>query len=70
MQNGWLTGWKDIAKYIGRCTKTAQMYARTYHMPVRHLPGAVQALPYEIDQWLIEFDKIKKKKRKNKSNFL
>ena len=61
MQNGWLTGWKDIARYIGRCTKTAQKYHKEYKMPVRVFSYQVQALPYEIDQWLIEFDKIRKR---------
>jgi len=64
-QDGWLTGWKDICVYIRRCEDTAKTYANKYGMPVRKLPGgSVQALPYELDEWSIEFDKLKKKKRK------
>ena len=61
MTEGWLTGWKAIAQYIGKSIKTAKKYHFVYSMPVRKVTNRVEALPYEIDQWLIQFDEIKKK---------
>ena len=70
---GWLTGWKPIANYIGRSVKTAKMYAKQYGLPVRRLPspnpntmGPPVALAYELDQWLINFNDIKSGKIKIK----
>lgn len=60
MNEGWLTGWKEIAAYIGLHINTCKKYRKKYSMPVRYLPGGTPAcLPYELDQWLIAFDEIK-----------
>jgi len=61
---GWITTWKSIAKYIDRSIKTAKMYHIKYKMPVRRLPGNMPAiLPGEVDEWLVQFDEIKKNER-------
>lgn len=60
--DGWLTGWKQIAKYIDRTTKTAKRYHKKHGMTVRRSPGGKPiALTYELDKWLIYFDEIRKK---------
>lgn len=62
---GWLSGWKAIAKYINRAIRTAKRYHKKYGMPVRRLPGKRPvALPYELDLWLIEFDKLRKRHKR------
>ena len=67
MQNGWLTGWKEILPYIGVLDiKTARKYVKEYGMPIYRLPGVIKAVPYELDQWLIEFNKLEE--MENKSN--
>lgn len=61
MTQGWKTGWKEIAKYIGRSVKTAKLYHYKYSLPVKRLPGNCPAIiPYEVDLWLINFDRRKK----------
>lgn len=56
---GWLTGWKAICAYIGRCQDTAETYAREYGMPILRDPGgAILALPSEIDRWIREFNRL------------
>jgi len=53
MSKPWLTGWKDIANYIGRSVKTAQKYHFQHEMPVHLLPdGGRAALRSELDEWL------------------
>jgi hypothetical protein len=65
MPEGWLTGWKDIAKYVGLSTRTCQRYERAYSFPVYFLPGGSPvALPFEIDQWLLESSRIERRKKK------
>lgn len=40
------------------------MYHIKYKMPVRRLPGNMPAiLPGEVDEWLVQFDEIKKNER-------
>lgn len=59
--DGWLTGWKEIAKYCGLHERTCRRYKKKYSFPVKHLPGGTPvALHYELDQWLIAFTEIKK----------
>ena len=66
MAEGWLTGWKDIAKYIGLHPRTCKRYKKKYSLPVRYLPGGTPvSLPLELDQWLIHFSAIKNKKSEN-----
>jgi len=58
---GWITGWKKIAQYIDRSSKTAKLYYKKYGMPVRRLPGNMPGIiPSEVDEWWINFDEIKK----------
>jgi len=64
MRDGWLTGWKAIARYINRSIRTAKRYHYKYSMPVRRLPGSVHALPYELDRWLVLFDEIRKRHKR------
>ena len=51
-----LSGWKDIAHYLGRGVRTVQRYERELGLPVRrpsgHSSGAVLALKSELDSWL------------------
>ena len=60
--DGWLTGWKKIAQYIGTSIRTAKRYHYEYSMPVRRLPSSRPvAFEYELDLWLVSFDEIMKK---------
>jgi hypothetical protein len=62
MAEGWLTGWKEISQYVGLHIRTCKRYKKKYSLPVKHLPGGTPvSLPYELDQWLINFDDLKKK---------
>lgn len=51
-----LRSWKDVAAYMGTCTKTAQRWEKTHHLPIRRVKtgkGAVVfALKPEIDIWI------------------
>jgi predicted DNA-binding transcriptional regulator AlpA len=64
MAEGWLTGWKEISKYIGVSKDTCKRYIKQYSLPIKRRPGGrPSAIPYEVDNWLIEFDKLKKKNK-------
>ena len=61
-KDGWLTGWKTIARYIGSHPNTARKYHRKYGMPVRRDPGnTAVALKHELDGWLVRFNDLVKK---------
>jgi len=51
-----LSGWKDIAKFLGRGVRTVQRYEREMglpiHRPVGHPHGAVYATKAELDDWV------------------
>ena len=51
-----LSGWKDIAHYLGRGVRTVQRYERELGLPVRrpsgHPAGAVLAVKSELDSWV------------------
>jgi hypothetical protein len=51
-----LTGWKDIARYLGMSVRSLQRYEHTCGLPVRRpspsLRGAVMATTEELDRWL------------------
>jgi hypothetical protein len=50
-----LTGWKDIATYLGRGVRTVQRYERAFSLPVRRpsgkSAGSVLAKKAELDAW-------------------
>jgi hypothetical protein len=54
--NDILRSWKDIARYVGTCAKTAQRWEQKECLPVHRVTekkGAVVfALPDEVDAWL------------------
>jgi PAS domain-containing protein len=51
-----LRSWKEIAKYVGACVKTAQRWEQQYGLPIRRLTrskgAAVFALKTEVDSWI------------------
>jgi len=51
-----LSGWKEIAHYMGKGVRTVQRYERELGLPVRRpsgrRPSAVAALKSELDSWL------------------
>jgi hypothetical protein len=60
MAEGWLTGWKEIAAYIGLSVRTCKRYKKKYSLPIRSLPGGKPAaLPMELDDRLITFNDLK-----------
>jgi len=62
MRDGWLTGWKAIADYVGVSPRTLCNWSRHGTFPVRNLHGKVVALPLELDTWLVHATDIKRKK--------
>ena len=52
-----LSGWKEIANYLGKGVRTVQRYERELHLPIRRPAGksaaAVMATTAEIDDWVI-----------------
>ncbi len=52
MSEGWLVGWKEIARYIGYSVGTAKKYHYDYRMPVLRNFGKVKADPDELDKWI------------------
>jgi hypothetical protein len=51
-----LSGWKDIANYLGKGVRTVQRYEHTLRLPVRHPAGrrrgSVLATQAELDAWV------------------
>ncbi|GEM_PF-1588091 len=51
-----LTGWKEIANYLGRGVRTMQRYESQYGLPIHRPVGkersSVMAFSDELDQWL------------------
>jgi hypothetical protein len=51
-----LSGWKDIARYLGKSVRTVQRYERELSLPVRRLSGkhraSVLAMKGDLDSWL------------------
>ena len=67
MLEGWLPGWKRIARYIRMSISTAKRYHYDYGMPVKRGPrGTPIALPGEVDGWLVTFDELKKDYREER----
>lgn len=51
VQAGVLKGWKEIARFLGQPSSTAQRWARE-GMPVEHSGRVVQAHPDKLNLWL------------------
>ena len=51
-----LSGWKDIATYLGKGVRTVQRYERDLQLPVRRpvgrAKGSVIAIRSELDAWI------------------
>lgn len=51
-----LSGWKEIARYLGKGVRTVQRYERELSLPVRRLSGkrggSVVAVKFDLDSWL------------------
>ena len=48
-----LSGWKEIANYLGRGVRTVQRYEIEKHLPIRRPAGeSVIATKTEIDRWV------------------
>lgn len=63
---GWLTGWKAIMRYVDNYNyKTIMRWTKKYSFPLHRTPeNKPTALTYEVDKWLIEYNKqVKKIKR-------
>ena len=57
LELGLLSGWKQIASFLGVSPRTARRYAKHYSMTIRNWPGGRPwAIPYELIQWGIYFD--------------
>ena len=56
-----LTGWKEIAKYLGMGIRTVQRYEQgqglPIHRPCQNLKGPVLAVKSELDEWVGLFPK-------------
>lgn len=55
-QHQFLSGWKEIANYLGKGVRTVQRYERQMGLPIHRPVGktspAVVAVEAELDQWL------------------
>jgi hypothetical protein len=52
-----LTGWQEIASYLGKSIRTAQRWERNFKLPVRRptrtSSRTVTASPAELDSWFV-----------------
>ena len=56
----WVRGWKDIGKHFGVTWQTAREWHKEYGLPVLRTPnGSPIQFPEILDEWLIEFNRIK-----------
>lgn len=53
-KSGWLSGWKEIARYCDVTIQTVQKYADAMGLPIKKIGNKVFALPADLDQWLRE----------------
>lgn len=78
-QRQFLSGWKEIANYLGKGVRTVQRYERQMGLPI-HRPGgktspAVVAVEAELEQWLtaprvLEYSLAKRRSLKSRTNQL
>ena len=52
-----ISGWKEIAKYLGSGIRSAQRWAKSHDLPVHrpvqlHKRGPVIALSEDLDEWV------------------
>ncbi len=54
VQRQFLSGWKEIANYLGKGVRTVQRYEREMGLPILRLTGksAVTAIRPELDNWV------------------
>lgn len=56
-RNGWIVGWRKIAKYCDVSIETAITLHKRFNMPVMELPtGTRVALSYELDEWVMLYN--------------
>ncbi len=53
---GWLKGWKEISKYLGRSQRTLQRWEKSGLPIMRDPAGRPIAKPEHIDRWLIKLN--------------
>jgi hypothetical protein len=62
-QDGWLTGRKAIAAYLGVHPDTVRRWEDEKGLLVFDAPGGYKVgLKHVLDQWLIEYNRLKRKK--------
>jgi predicted DNA-binding transcriptional regulator AlpA len=54
--NKYLNTWKEVARYVGRSTRTIQRWERNLGLPVHRPAGklrtSIMAVTEEIDEWV------------------
>jgi hypothetical protein len=66
LEYGWLHGWKGIAAHFGISQSLAQEWHKNYGLPIYYNPSKrVQAIVAELDMWMIEFDRLYRRKKVN-----
>lgn len=62
-------GWRNIAREIGTCERTARSYGKEYGLPFHYsATGGVWALKFELRSWLFFCSFLKKARKENKIN--
>jgi len=65
-ESPWLFGWKEIGQRLRVNAVTARRWHKKYKMPVVRTPdGRPMQLPEIIDEWIIQYNKIKNARKKN-----
>ena len=52
----WLTGWREIGKYLGKSARTAQRYARDGMPFLRGPSGRPMAMKSHLDAYILEIN--------------
>jgi hypothetical protein len=62
MTDGWLTGWQEIANYMGKSVRTAQNWEKKHFLPVCYDPGGRPiCIKSQLNHWLCNYNKKKLK---------